>query len=63
MMNIELTDDEARLFMEFREHQALLTSLISLGLFTLRRGSMTLSYGINGEMSIEVRKLTTLDKA
>ena len=60
MSVIELSDDEAALFMAFRKNQALLAALVEAGLFELRDGSMTVHVGHDGQVSLETRHLTKL---
>lgn len=50
LVSIELTTQEAEVFMLFREHQDLFTALISSGIHNIRNGKAILSFNNDGTL-------------
>jgi len=62
MTRIELTPEEARIFIAFRQNQDFLAAILASGLPDIRNGQAVLHFGPHGLMRIEVNRLTYLNK-
>lgn len=50
MYNLELTKEEADLFVEFRKHEILFKILLDSGVFDTKNGSAVLSFNSSGNL-------------
>lgn len=58
MTNLELTDDDAKLYLDIKKHEDLFRAIIESNILGLKRGDATLSFNHDGElMHIEVRTM------
>ena len=55
MIPIELTDEDAILFRQFREHQSLFQSLLKAGVLETKNGMAILNFDSDGSLT-EIRK-------
>lgn len=51
MILLELTDEDALLFREYRKNYDTFSTLLSTGVFDIRGGSATLHFDVNGTLS------------
>lgn len=58
MTTIELSDEEAKQFIAFRQHQGLFEALLEAGIYEIRRGEATLFFNQDGSlMHIEIKRI------
>lgn len=62
LTTIELTPEEAAIFLAFREHQTFLSAILASDLPRIRNGQAVLHFGPHGLMRIEVNRLTYINK-
>lgn len=51
MVNIELTDNEAELFKQFRQNEPNFTAMLSCGVFDVKKGQVILSFSAEGKLT------------
>ena len=58
MTSVELTEEEAKQFVLFRQHQTMFQAIIEAKLQELKRGEAVLSFNHDGHlMQIEIRRM------
>jgi len=50
-IRIDLTEEDASLFREFRRHQDIFQSLVTLGVFNTRGGAVTIHFNSQGQIA------------
>lgn len=50
MIDIQLTEEDAQLFLKFREHQSTFAILEEAGVFNVRNGKAVLNFDANGTL-------------
>jgi len=63
MTSVELTDEQAQMFLTYQEHRAIFEALLSSGIQGLKNGQMILNFGPTGElMKVEIKQVAYIYK-
>ena len=63
MTNVELTDEQAQMFLTYQEHRAVFETLLLSGIQDIKNGQMILNFGPTGElMKVEIKQVAYVYK-